>query len=128
MHTAAAVLACVLLAALAVLQLCLALGAPWGRFVWGGRHDGRLPTGLRVGSAVSIALYALFATVVLDRAGLTDLMPDDVDGPGIWVLVAYLALGVVVNGISHSRSERAVMTPTVLVLLICAVVVALGPR
>ena len=42
MHTAAALVATTVLAALAVLQLGLALGAPWGRLVWGGQHAGRL--------------------------------------------------------------------------------------
>ena len=126
MQTAAAVVACSILAALAVFQLCLALGAPWGRFAWGGQHDGPLPTRLRVGSVVSIVLYALFAVVILDRADMVQVLPDAVSGVGIWVLVAYLALGVVMNGISRSRSERAVMTPVSLVLAVCALIVAVG--
>ena len=124
--TVAAVVAVVVLAALAVFQLALALGAPLGRFAWGGQHDGVLPRGLRIGSAVSIALYALFAVVLLDRAGVVDVLPDGVSRVGAWVLVAYFALGIVMNGISRSRSERAVMTPTTLVLAACALVVALG--
>lgn len=125
--TAAAVLACVVLAALAAFQLALALGAPWGRFAWGGQHERELPRSFRIGSAVSIALYAVFAVLVLDRAGLVDVLPDTVSRVGTWVLVGYLALGVVMNGISRSRSERLVMTPTVVVLLACVVVVALNP-
>lgn len=120
-------LACVVLAALAAFQLALALGAPWGRFAWGGQHERELPRPLRIGSAVSIALYALFAVLVLDRAGLVDVLPDAVSRVGTWVFVGYLALGVVMNGISRSRSERLVMTPTVVVLLVCAVVVARSP-
>jgi hypothetical protein len=34
--TLAAVVACGLLAVLAIFQLCLVLGMPWGRFAWGG--------------------------------------------------------------------------------------------
>lgn len=120
-------LACVVLAALAAFQLALALGAPWGRFAWGGQHERELPRSFRIGSAVSIALYAVFAALVLDRAGLVDVLPDTVSRVGTWVLVGYLALGVVMNGISRSRSERLVMTPTVVVLLACVVVVALNP-
>ena len=129
MHSGAAVLTAVILGLLAVFQLCLALGAPWGRFAWGGRHDGRLPTGSRVGSAVSIGLYALFAAVLLDRAGVIEAIPSDsVVRVGSWVLVAYFALGVVMNGISRSPAERAVMTPTTLVLAIGAFLVATGPQ
>ena len=122
-----AVAACVLWAALAVFQISLAAGAPWGAFAWGGQHDGTLPGRLRVGSAVSVLLYAVFALVTLDRAGLTDALPTAVVVPAAWVLVAYLALGVVMNAISRSRAERMTMTPTILVLLVCTLVVALGP-
>lgn len=120
-------LACVVLAALAAFQAALALGAPWGRFAWGGQHERELPRSLRIGSAASIALYGAFAVLLLDRAGLVEALPDTVSRVGTWVLVGYLALGVVMNGISRSRSERLVMTPTVVVLLACAVVVALTP-
>lgn len=128
MHTTAALVATTALTALALLQLGLAFGAPWGRLVWGGQHAGRLPGRLRVGSAVSIALYGVFAAVLLDRAGVVDLLPDGVARVGTWVLVGYFALGVLLNGISRSPAERAVMTPTTLVLAACALVVALEPR
>jgi len=36
-----------------------------------------------------------------------------------WVLTGYFALGIVLNGISRSKPERLVMTPTVLVLTAC---------
>ncbi len=125
MRTTAALIASALLAALAVFQLALALGAPWGRFVWGGQHERQLPRGLRIGSAVSIVLYALFAVVLLDRAGLVDVVPDAVARVGAWVLLAYFALGVLMNGLSRSRSERLVMTPAVLVLAVCTGIIAL---
>lgn len=127
MITAAAVVLVVLLAALAVFQLCLAAGRPWGRLAWGGQHT-VLPTGLRIGSVVSVLVYALIAAVVADRAGLVDLVGDDVARVGTWVIVGYFALGVLMNLASRSRAERAVMTPTVVVLLGCALVVALTAR
>jgi len=111
-----AVLAVVVLAALAVFQAALAAGAPLGRFAWGGQHR-VLPTKLRIGSAVSIVLYALFALIILATAeravdgtgvGITDV--------GIWGLTAYFALGIVMNAVSRSRPERMLMTPVVAVL------------
>ncbi|WP_129337380.1 hypothetical protein [Cellulomonas endophytica] len=128
MPTVAAVLATVVLAALAVLQAALAGGAPWGRLVWGGGHAGRLPTGLRVGSAVSVVVYALLAAVLLDRAGVVATpLPEGVVRVGAWVLVGYFTLGVLLNAISRSPAERAVMTPVSLVLAVCALLVALAP-
>lgn len=128
MHTTAAVLASLVLGSLAAFQACLALGAPWGRLAWGGQHHGRLPTRLRVGSAVSISLYAVAAAFLLDRAGLVDAIPSEGAVRIVsWVLVGYFALGVLMNAISRSAAERAVMTPTALVLAVCAAVVAVGP-
>ncbi|WP_241971264.1 hypothetical protein [Microcella alkaliphila] len=63
-----------LMAALALFQLALIAGAPLGHFAWGGQ-DRVLPTAKRIGSVVSILLYALFAVVVLQRAGLVELLP-----------------------------------------------------
>jgi hypothetical protein len=121
----AAVVACALLAGLAVLQVLLAVGRPLGRFAWGGQRD-VLPRGLRLGSAVSVLLYAAFALVILQAAGRLQVVPDAVADVGIRVLTGYFALGIVVNGISRSRAERMVMTPVVAVLAVCCLVVALG--
>jgi hypothetical protein len=67
--TVAAALACPVLSGLAVFQGFLVFGAPIGQFAWGGKHR-VLPVSLRVGSVVSILIYAIIATVVLARADL----------------------------------------------------------
>lgn len=64
-----------LLGCLAVFQVLLIAGAPLGRFAWGGQHD-VLPARLRIGSAVSIALYAVFAVLMLQAAGAFSVLPD----------------------------------------------------
>jgi hypothetical protein len=46
--------------------------------------------------------------------------------PMIWVLTAYLGLGILVNAASRSRPERLVMTPVALVLTACCLVLALA--
>ena len=125
MTIAAAVLACLILAALAVFQALLIAGRPLGRYAWGGQHE-VLPRNLRIGSAISILLYAVFAIIILESAGVADMLPDVVAEVGIWVLTAYFALGIVMNGISRSKPERAVMTPVCVVLTLLCLVVALG--
>ena len=119
-----AVLGCVLLGALAVFQALLVTGQPLGRFAWGGQHD-VLPTGLRVGSAASIVLYAAFAVLMLSAAGALDLLPDGFVDIGIWVLTGYFTLGIGLNAVSRSRPERLVMTPVVLVLAAACLLLAL---
>jgi hypothetical protein len=122
---AAAIAATVVLAALAVFQVALAVGAPLGRFAWGGQHT-VLPRGLRIGSAASVVLYGLIGATLLSRAGVIDWMSPQVASIAAWVVVAYFALGVVMNAISRSKPERNVMTPTVLVLAVLSLLVALS--
>ena len=119
-----AALAVVVLAGLAVFQALLVAGQPLGRFAWGGQHA-VLPTGLRVGSAVSIALYAGFAVLVLCAGRALAVLPEGFVGVAIWVLTGYFALGIAMNAISRSRPERLVMTPVVLVLAAICLVLAL---
>jgi hypothetical protein len=121
----AAVALTVILAALAIFQFALVLGAPIGRFAWGGQHR-VLPARLRVGSAVSIVIYAFIAALALDRAGLVDVVPDPVSTVGMWIVFAYFVLGIPLNAISRSRPERFTMTPVVTVLALLSLVVALG--
>ncbi|MDQ0678580.1 hypothetical protein QFZ30_001962 [Arthrobacter pascens] len=122
----AAVAACTVLAGLAVFQGALIGGASLGRMAWGGRHD-VLPAGLKVGSAVSIVLYALFAYAAVAKAALVPpLVSESVTSISMWVLTAYFALGVVMNGISRSKPERLIMTPTALVLTALYLILAVG--
>jgi hypothetical protein len=125
MTTAAALGACFLLAALAVFQAALIAGRPLGRFAWGGQHE-ILPRSLRIGSAVSILLYAVFVILILERAHLSQMLPDAVAGVGTWVLTGYLTLGIFLNLISRSKPERIVMTPVCAALAGLCLVVALS--
>ncbi|MGV3490974.1 MAG: hypothetical protein ACO1OG_06590 [Devosia sp.] len=118
--------ATVLLAGLSLFQLALAGGAPIGRFAWGGGHD-VLPPRLRIGSLVSILIYAVISAVLLARAGVWSWLPADIAGPLAWGIAGYFGLGIVLNFISRSPPERAAMTPLAAALCALSVVVALGP-
>ena len=122
---AAALALTVILAVLAVFQLALALGAPLGRFAWGGAHR-VLPTKLRIGSLVSIVIYAVIAVLALDRVGLIDVVPDGVSAVGMWIVFGYFVLGIAMNAISRSKPERYTMTPVVAVLAVLSLLVALS--
>jgi hypothetical protein len=121
MSDSAAVLATIVLVGISVVQLAAAAGRPVGRFVWGGQHQ-VLPRRLRIGSAVSVLLYAVMAAALIARAtgreGALVVVA--------WVLFGYFALGIVMNGVSRSPSERVAMTPACAVLAACSLVVALG--
>ena len=126
MIVSVAVLGCVLLGALAVFQGLLIAGQPLGRFAWGGQHQ-VLPTRLRIGSAVSSVLYAVFALIIRATAERA------VDGTGAgradlgsWALTAYFVVGVGMNAMSRSRPERLLMTPVAALLAVVCLVLALA--
>ena len=121
----AASIVCTVLLGLGVFQLLLAAGAPLGRFAWGGQYR-VLPTRLRVGSLVSTFFYAVFAAVVLDRAGILSMFPEQAVRVSVWAIAGLFFLGAIPNLISRSKSERNVMAPLTLLLSILSVVVALG--
>ena len=127
MTTVAAVLTCLVLGALAIFQGLLALGAPLGRFAWGGQHR-VLPRSLRAGSLVSMVIYALIAAVVLARATVVSPgdLPDGVIRAATWVVVAYFLLGIGMNLASRSKPERLVMAPVSAALCALCAVVAVG--
>ncbi|MER5453354.1 hypothetical protein ABT008_01050 [Micromonospora sp. NPDC002389] len=115
----------VLLALLAAFQITLALGAPLGRFAWGGQHE-VLPRPLRLGSAASVVVYAVIAVIALDRAGLIDVLAGSVARIAMWFVVGYAALSIAPNALSRSRSERAVMVPVSIALTALGLLVAIG--
>lgn len=119
----AALLLTVLLGLLAVFQLALILGAPLGHLAWGGQHR-VLPARLRVGSVVSIAVYAFIALVALDRAGLVQAFPGQFSVVAMWVVFAYFVLGIAMNAISRSAPERWAMVPTAVALAVLSFLVA----
>lgn len=121
----AAVAVCALLLALGVFQLLLAAGAPLGQFAWGGA-DRVLPQRLRIGSVAATVLYAAFATVVLDRAHLVSVLPDQLKAVGIWVIAGAFLLGAIPNLVSKSQPERYLMAPVTVLLSLLCLVIGLG--
>jgi hypothetical protein len=105
-----------MLLALAVFQLILALGAPYGKAAWGGKHT-LLPTGLRLASAASSIFFLFISALVwVYPSGLGPLSPYAIDLI-LQFMLAYFALGVVLNAISRSRVER-LWAPYILVMAV----------
>lgn len=126
MVTVAAIAILVILLLLTIFQCALIAGAPLGHFAWGGQHK-VLPVRLRIGSVVSIAIYGLLAVLVASRAELVDVISEGrFLQVSLWVATGYLAMGIVLNGISKSKPERYTMTPVVTVLVLCFAVVTIG--
>jgi hypothetical protein len=122
----AAVVAVTLLIVVAVFQIGLAVGAPWGAAAWGGKFQGVLPVGLRVASGVvGILIYPLFALFVLTSADLIDVAWMPSGPPGMWIVAAVFMLGALANFASRSKVERA-WGPVALGIAICSGIIALA--
>jgi hypothetical protein len=124
----AALLATVLFLGMAAFQASLALGAPLGAHVLGGRSQGKLPNRLRAFSAIAAAILVGGALVILARAGAIG-WPAGATGlliPATWVIAAFLVLNTLGNLASKSRLERTVFAATTAALAILSAYVALS--
>ena len=112
----ATLLAVFTLSLLSLFQLSLALGAPMGKFAWGGKYK-VLPRNLRIGSTLSLIIYLGIAICLLSKSGIYQIIQQ-----GtllyilVWVIFVYLVLGIFMNAISRSKRERYAMTPIVILL------------
>ena len=127
-----AIIAALLFGIMAVIQIALALGAPWGAVVYGGRaakEDGRLPLAYRIGSGVAAALDLLFALVILTRGGVIGTSGDSTLVTVMsWAIVAYMAINTPMNIMGKHWVERYVFGGmTTALVVICAIVAAAGP-
>ena len=122
---AAAVFATVLIAGVVVLQFLLALGAPLGRFVWRGQHR-VLPVRLRLGSGLAAAILAGAAWIILARVGLVAPGPVPAVRVAAWIAAGFFALNTAGNLMSPSRSERLLMSPVTIALILCFLLAALA--
>lgn len=112
------------LTGLAVFQLLLAAGLPFGHFAWGGQSK-VLPPRLRLGSALSVGVYAVFAFIALERAEVTNVFAAPLVAViAMWVVAGYLILSVFPNLASKSPEEKKVMVPVSLALALLAILVA----
>ena len=128
MTGAAAVAAAVLFLGMAAFQGALALGAPYGAHVLGGRNVGTLPNRLRAISAIAAAILVGAAVIVLARSGVIGWPAEAawLLAPACWVISGYMALNTLGNLRSTSRIERTAFATTTAVLAILCGFVALG--
>lgn len=110
-----------------VFQLALTLGAPLGAAAMGGVNPGQLPQELRFVSAVGVLFWTFAIFIVLSRGGLAaPRLPRGLARWGTWTLVAYLAVGVLMNAASPSPWERFGWAPFILILFVLTLLLARG--
>ncbi|MGA2969136.1 MAG: hypothetical protein ABSE75_04960 [Acidimicrobiales bacterium] len=110
---------------LAVFQMLLAAGLPYGAAAFGGTNT-VLPSRLRLASAISAVLFWVALYVALAEGGLFGASGRSTFVRiTIWIFVAIFGLSGIANIASRSRWERNLMAPVALVLATCFAVLAL---
>src|SRR4028118_2382106 len=106
-------------------QIALAAGVPWGEYAMGGAFPGRFPPALRIAALVPAMLLVSRAAIVMARAGL--ILNGRLRRAHwlVWIVVAFAAVGLVLNVITPSGGERAIWAPVTLLLLLSSMIVAI---
>ncbi|MCS6880915.1 MAG: hypothetical protein RMK84_18055 [Oscillochloridaceae bacterium] len=117
----------ILTAVAALFQLALALGAPWGAYTLGGRFPGQLPPRMRLAALAQMLALLLFAAIVLARSGLAFEVLYPFSRVAIWFVAGFFVLGALANLATPSRGERLLWGPVNVLLLIAAILIAIGP-
>jgi len=126
LRRAAAIGYAVISAGVVAFQIALALGAPWGSAAMGGAFPGQYPPAMRVAAIFQAALMALTAGVVLSRAGVALPRWSRMSRRLVWLVVAFAGVGLVLNLLTPSASERILWAPVTFLLLACSLMVAAG--
>jgi hypothetical protein len=105
-------------------QIALAAGVPWGEYAMGGAFPGRFPPALRIAALGQAMLLVALAAIVMARAGL--ILNGRLRRAHwlVWIVVAFAAVGLVLNVITQSGGERAIWAPVTLLLLLSSMIVA----
>ena len=127
-----ALIVAALFALLALFQMALALGAPWGAHAYGGRvvqEDGTLPAKWRAASGIAAVILVVFGWVMLARGGVVDSSVDETLLTVLaWMVVAYMAINTAMNLSSKDAIEQWLMgSITGAIVILGAIVAAAGP-
>ncbi len=122
----AALIFAALTSLVALFQLALALGAPWGAVAMGGAFPGVYPPAMRAVALVQVLILGGVGLVVCVRAGLVFPRWTAAARWPTWVVVGLLAVGVVLNLITPSGLERLIWAPVATLLCLAALRVALS--
>ena len=111
-------------------QLLVAAGAPWGTYTQGGANSGSLPLAGRAFALLSVILLVVMASAILARAGEGPLSnaPRPLITVLAWFTTVYSVMGVVLNLITPSASERSVFAPISAAIAVLVIVVMVSTR
>ena len=117
----AAIVFTILTGIVIIFQGCLAIGLPWGIASMGGKY----PLRMKVVAIINIFVLSLFIGIVLSKANLIYPQLKYFSNIGIWLVVAFMLIGTVLNTITKSKIER-IWIPVSLFQLITSIILAIS--
>ena len=112
------------LLSIALFQILLAVGAPYGEAAWGGQKGKILPRNYRIASVLSCLFFLFSILVVLSITGIIDLLNSPFVDRYMWFLTIYLGLGIFMNAISRSKIER-LWAPIIAVMFVLSLLIVI---
>ena len=95
---------------IAVLQVLLSFGYPFGEFVMGGKFK-ILPKQFRIVSAVNALILLFMGFVFLQHTNVINGLNFLSTNKLVWIITVFLGINTIANLISRSKKERYTMTP-----------------
>jgi hypothetical protein len=121
----AAIIFTILTGIVLIFQGCLALGLPWGKASMGGKYPGKYPPKMKMVAIINMVILSVFVAIVLSKSDLLFPQLKPISNIGIWFVVAFMALGTVLNTITPSKIER-IWAPVAFFQLITSLIIAIG--
>jgi hypothetical protein len=124
--TIAAFTYAILMAVVILFQFGLTIGLPWGEASMGGKFPGKYPPKMRVVSFLNMILLSFITIIVLVKADVMLSQFKPFSNVAVWFVVAFAAIGAVLNTITPSKIERRIWAPVTILQLIASIIVALN--
>ena len=118
----ASIIVAVFCMSVAVFQVLLSLGYPFGEFAMGGYYK-VLPKKLRIVSAVNALILIFMGFVFLLHTNVLNGLDFLSTNILVWVITIFLGLNTIANLISRSKKERLFMTPlSGFIFILCLII------
>lgn len=109
-----------------VLYLLLLQGQPLGEYALGGKYK-VLPRKARAVCLAAILIQIFAMLILLQGGGVINMgIPGMITRIACFVFAAYFSLNIVMNLMSKSKKEKAVMTPLSAIVAVCFWITAIG--
>lgn len=124
--TIAAFTYAILMAVVILFQFGLTIGLPWGEASMGGKFPGKYPPKMRVVSFLNMIILSFITIIILVKADIMLSPFKPFSNVAVWFVVAFAAIGAVLNTITQSKIERRIWAPVTILQLIASIIVALN--